>query len=185
MPEMENRPPFSIMAFIRGLAGRIKVREPGLFKQVQAALEFLEAGFGEIHDRLPLVFCHGDFHAFNIIWSETGIKAVIDWEFSGRKPAPYDAAMMIGCLGSENPDALAGPLVLDFIDRLKAGGFLFGDSLAWLAEFVLSLRFAWLSEWLRQDDREMIEMETAYLNILLRHREDLRRIWKTYPEAGK
>lgn len=182
MPEPEFSPPFSIMAFIRDLARRIAPREPDLYKQIRPVIDFLETDFADTHNRLPTAFCHGDFHALNIIWNDAGINAVIDWEFSGIKPDLYDAAMMIGCLGSENPEALVGPLVMDFISRLKASIVMSRLSLFVLVEFVIALRFAWLSEWLRHDDREMIEMETTYLKLLYRHKDDLRHIWQTHPE---
>jgi homoserine kinase type II len=35
-----------------------------------------------------------------------------------------------------------------------------------LIEFVIAIRFAWLSEWLRHEDREMIALETDYMNLL-------------------
>lgn len=182
MPECEFSPSFSIMAFIRDLARRIAIRDPDLLKQIRPVIDFLETDFADIHDRLPTAFCHGDFHALNIIWKDAGINAVIDWEFSGLKPTTYDAAMMIGCLGSENPEALVGPLVMDFISRLKSSIVMSRLSLFALVEFVIALRFAWLSEWLRHDDREMIEMETTYVKLLCRHKDDLRRIWQTNPE---
>jgi len=41
-------------------------------------------------------------------------------------------------------------------------------------EYLLALRFAWLSEWLRQKDKEMIEMEEAYMKLLVGNMEILR-----------
>jgi len=186
MPEFSCGPPFSIMAFIRNLVRTLADHEPDLLNQVQPAINFLETDFAEVHDRLPSAFCHGDFHALNIIWGSAGINAVIDWEFSGIKPDTYDAAMMIGCIGSENPAALAGPLVMDFISRLKACSAISRLSLSVLVEFVIALRFAWLSEWLRHDDRDMIDLETTYINLLCRHCDDLKRIWNvlTVKEAA-
>jgi homoserine kinase type II len=171
------------MAFIRDLVRTLADREPDLLKKVQSAINFLETDFADTHDRLPSAFCHGDFHALNVIWGSAGIKAVIDWEFSGLKPDLYDAAIMIGCLGSENPAALAGPLALDFISRLKACGAISRLSLSVLVEFVIALRFAWLSEWLRHDDRAMIDLETTYINLLYHHSDDLKQIWQAHPEV--
>jgi len=46
-----------------------------------------------------------------------------------------------------------------------------------LPEFVVALRFAWLSEWLRKDDVEMIGLELDYMDLLIEHRGRLRRVW--------
>lgn len=90
-----------------------------MHKKIQPTGNFLEKHFIRAHDSLPACYCHGDFYALNVIWSDVGINAVIDWEFSGIKPKIYDIANMIGCIEIENPEALAGPLVIDFIHRLK------------------------------------------------------------------
>jgi len=42
---------------------------------------------------------------------------------------------------------------------------------------VLALRFAWLSDWLRRGDREMIDLEAVYIGLLLGEREALERAW--------
>jgi homoserine kinase type II len=46
-----------------------------------------------------------------------------------------------------------------------------------LPEFVAATRFAWLSDWLRRDDREMVEMEVAYIQLLMNHRQSLANRW--------
>jgi homoserine kinase type II len=115
---------------------------------------------------LPVLFCHGDFHPLNIIWSEDSIKAVIDWEFMGIKPRIYDAANLVGCIGIEDPEGLTGEFACDFITALKEAELVSGISREFFPEFVIAVRFAWLSEWLRHKDREMIELETVYMNLL-------------------
>jgi homoserine kinase type II len=42
---------------------------------------------------------------------------------------------------------------------------------------VLAIRLAWLSDWLRRDDREMIELETDFIGLLSASREVLGRAW--------
>jgi len=44
-------------------------------------------------------------------------------------------------------------------------------------DFVVALRFAWLSEWLRRDDVEMIALELDYMDLLIEHRGRLRSLW--------
>ena len=106
------------------------------------------------------------------------IRSVIDWEFAGIKPEIYDLANMVGCLGIEHPSSLARDLVTGLIARLRAAD-LFSD-ICWghFIEFIVALRFAWLSEWLRKDDREMIGLELAYMDLLIRNSGQLCRKWK-------
>ena len=111
LPDALAAKPFSILSYIDVLAGQIRVREPGVFEKLMPILSFLHSRLVPVHGLLPVAFCHGDYHPLNMIWSETGIKAVIDWEFCGTKPENYDAALLIGCIGIENPEALSGPLV--------------------------------------------------------------------------
>jgi homoserine kinase type II len=42
---------------------------------------------------------------------------------------------------------------------------------------VLGLRLAWLSDWLRRDDRDMVELEEVYVGLLMENREELERPW--------
>jgi len=138
----------------------------------------MENTFMSVHDQLPSCFCHGDYHPLNIIWSERGIRAVIDWEFLGYKPEAYDAANLVGCIGIENPQGLLGDFIQDLIRRLKAAALFEDISWEYFLEFVLSLRFGWLSEWLRKSDTEMIDLEIVYMNLLMDNRDTLRKAWK-------
>ena len=178
LPEPLLTPPFSILDYIGTLANRIQAREPGLFEKMTPTIRYVENHLAPVHDQLPNAFCHGDFHPLNMIWSENGIQAVIDWEFSGTKPELYDAATLIGCMGMENPEALAGPLVMAFVRDLKDSGILAQQSWAALPAFMIAIRFGWLSEWLRNRDTEMIELEAVYMNLLVNHADDLKNIWK-------
>nr|MDA8405114.1 dephospho-CoA kinase [Desulfobacteraceae bacterium] len=108
MPEPLLTPPFSILEYIDTLTGRIQAREPRLFEIVTPVVRYVENYLAPVHDALPTAFCHGDFHPLNMIWSDNGIQAVIDWEFCGIKPEIYDAATLIGCMGMETTDALTG-----------------------------------------------------------------------------
>ena len=183
MPGFDYSAPFSIVGYINTLVGQIRQCRPQLRSIVEPVVNFLEKDFWAAHDRIPPAFCHGDFHAVNIIWSDTGINAVIDWEFCGIKPEIYDIANMIGCIGVENPEALAGDLVLELIDRLKKNDVVSAIGWSCLVEFVTALRFAWLSEWLRHNDEEMIALETDYMKLLVTHAGDLREIWWTGDQA--
>ncbi len=177
VPFFDKARPFSIVGFNRDFLAKIASREPALFDRVRPAADFLRQKFEAVHDDFPVRFCHGDFHPLNVIWSANGIKAVIDWEFLGYKPEIYDIAMMIGCLGMENPQSLTGDLVFEFVKRLKGSGYISEISLAHVFEFVLALRFAWLSDWLKRSDSEMIDLEAVYIRLLLDNREIFTRSW--------
>jgi homoserine kinase type II len=169
--------PFSIAEFTRDLMAKMARHAPGRAAAVRDVYGWLEENLFPVHDRLPVAFCHGDPHPVNVIWGEGAIRGVIDWEFSGTKPEIYDAALVVGCIGMEDPGGLAGPMALSFIGELRASGRFDASGFAVLPEFVTALRFAWLSDWMRKKDGEMVEMETDYLRLLLDGRERLRQAW--------
>lgn len=177
IPFLDKNRPFSIVDFFRDFLKKIKIREPDLHKLLQPAVGHLNLSFMEAHNSFPIRFCHGDYHPLNVIWSENGIEAVIDWEFMGFKPELYDVAMLIGFLGMEKPQSLTGDFVYRFIKTLKEKSSFSENSWQFLFEFVLVLRFAWLSDWLRRSDREMVELETVYIQLLLENREIFLRSW--------
>ena len=170
-------PRFSITGYIRDLITQMKAHAPEVLSEIGPAIHLIENRLTTVHDRLPTAFCHGDFHPVNIIWSPNAVNAVIDWEFLGMKPEIYDAANLIGCIGSEDPDALLGDLVIDFIGRLKAAAFISDESREVFVDFVIAMRFAWLSEWLRHQDHEMIALETVYMNLLADNAGMLKKAW--------
>jgi homoserine kinase type II len=170
-----NTPPFSIVAFISDFLDRMESHNEELIPRIAPIREFLDREFFAYHDRLATAFCHGDYHPVNIVWSENAILSVIDWEFSGFKPELYDMALMIGCIGMEDPTALTGPFVQQFIHGLAHVYSPF--SLHYLFEFVLAVRFAWLSEWLRNNDKEMVDLEMDYMSLLLRESQLLQEVW--------
>jgi homoserine kinase type II len=161
---------FSIAAYCRRLFTTLAERQPEIAAQYRSFMDHLEENFFPLHDRLPTGFCHGDFHPLNIIWGEQAIRAVIDWEFCGLKPEIYDLANLLGCLGIEDPRSLAGPFAMRLIFHLKKAGIF--DQASWKAmpDLMLAIRFAWLSEWLRKNDRLMIRLEADYMALLLKQR---------------
>ncbi len=103
---------------------------------------------------------------------------MIDWEFLGLKPEAYDVANLVGCIGIENPQGLLGNLVYDLIQRIKEVGLFQDISLQYFVEFMVALRFGWLSEWLRKSETEMIGLEVVYMNLLVTSHDTLRKSWK-------
>lgn len=160
-------PPFSIVRYCRHLFALIENKQPALASRFRPFLDHLEKTFFPVHDHLPTGFCHGDFHPMNILWGKKSIRAVIDWEFSGLKPEIYDLANLLGCLGIEDPKSLFGPFVHRLVNRLKRSGIFSKSSWRALPDMLVAIRFAWLSEWLRKNDRQMVRLEADYMALLL------------------
>ena len=169
--------PFSIKTYIYDLFRQMKAHDPDVHDRFFPVLCFLEQEFMDIHDDLPTAFCHGDLHPLNVIWEGSGIKAVIDWEFTGFKLDIYDAANLLGCAGIEDPNGLGQAMVMTFLNRLKRAAFFSEKCWHWFCEYLIALRFAWLSEWLRKKDTRMIDMEADYLNLLVENIDILKKGW--------
>ncbi|BBD07405.1 aminoglycoside phosphotransferase family protein [Desulfovibrio ferrophilus] len=167
---------FSLPEYMDDLLVTISKNRPELLTVVQPVREALSE-LDEAWDELPRSLAHGDFHPLNVIWKGQLVRSVIDWEFCGLRPELYDAANMLGCTGSEDPKFLASGLARAFLVELRQSGVLTTANGRWLFPLFLGLRFAWLSEWLRRSDDQMIEMEMAYMRLLLNNRSDLERIW--------
>ena len=170
-------PGFSIKEYIYKLYRDMETHNKAAHKMYLPVLGFLEQGFMDAHDTLKPQFCHGDFHPLNVIWDGHRIRAVIDWEFTGIKPDCYDMANLTGCAGIEHPEGLAMPMITECLERVRDAGVISWMGWKWFPEYTLALRFAWLSEWLRKKDHEMLETELAFMNILIRHMDELREIW--------
>jgi len=167
-------PRFSIKTYIHALFETMKIHDRPVHDRFLPVLDCLESRFMPAHDHLPLAFCHGDLHLLNVIWNNNEIKAVIDWEFAGIKPDVYDAANFVGCAGIENPNGLGMDMVMTFVDELHKNAVISETGWRFFPEYVLALRFAWLSEWLRKKDEEMIDLEHAYMKILVDHMAEIR-----------
>ena len=176
-PPAREAPGLSIAAFVRDLAGKLGARERPVLEAVHPAVLRLERELFPRLDDVPTAFSHGDFHPLNVLWSPTGINGLIDFEFCGLRPETYDAALLVGCVGMEDPRSLTGDLVRRFIGRLRAEAGFAAAGWEMFADLVLALRFAWLSDWLRRGDREMVDLESDYIALLLEGREDRERAW--------
>ena len=168
---------FSLAGFVRDLLGKLGERNRPLFERVYPAVLRLERRLFPKLGAIPAAFCHGDFHPLNVIWSPNGISALIDLEFCGSRTEAYDAAILVGCLGMEDPRCLTKDLAKTFVGRLRAEAGFSEEAWECFPDLVLALRFAWLSDWLRRDDREMVDLEAVYIGLLLENREVLERAW--------
>lgn len=168
---------FSIKTYIYQLFNKMKQHNPVEHQRFMPVLQFLERSFMQAHDRLALAFCHGDLHPMNVIWDNDTIVAVIDWEFAGIKPDIYDLANLVGCAGIENPNGLGMPMVMNLVEQVRSAQIFSDAGWAVFPEYLLALRFAWLSEWLRNKDDQMLDMEYAYMKILMDHMDEIRDGW--------
>ncbi len=175
LPCEDNSEPPDLQEYIAELVCTVNDREPLLYERIAPLLEKL-VPFLESCSSLPKSFSHGDFHPLNILWNGQNAGAVIDWEFCGLLPETYDMANLIGCAGFEHPSALEGDFVAAFVMGMKDSG-VNKESIRSLSHFVCALRFAWLSEWLRKDDRDMLDMELDYMSLLLENYPSLEARW--------
>ncbi|MEG6505887.1 phosphotransferase family protein [Nitratidesulfovibrio sp. 1201_IL3209] len=190
-------------AFIAGLHEAVARRMPEAARRLHPVRDALEA-LPDVLAAQPVVLAHGDAHPLNLIWTPredgddtppppaTGplpagplaaLRGVIDWEFAGAQPVLYDAANCIGCVGFEHPSGLGRAFAAGFTATLREGAEQYdlagipADTLRHLPLMVLASRFGWLSEWLRRSDRDMLDMELDYCDILLHHRHQLMEMW--------
>ncbi len=174
---IDDKPIFSLPAYINQLCKTIRQNRPGIYANIRPMFQYVQENLYPVYDRMPVCFSHGDYHALNIIWQEKSIAAVIDWEFCGIKPELYDAANMVSCLGIENPESLWTGAVLPFLHTLQSSGQYSDISIKNFIFLIIALRFAWLAEWLRKNDNEMIRMEFDYFDILSAQIRNLSAIW--------
>lgn len=169
-------PSSELPLYIPLLVSTILEREPEVAPALAPVLHQLESFLGR-WDSLPLAAAHGDLHPVNVLWGGDHIRAVIDWEFTTLRPEGYDLANALSCMGFEDPRGLGGECALGLVRAVRGAGLLAERSWETLPDLVLALRFAWLSEWLRRDDREMLGLELDYMALLARNRERLLALW--------
>jgi homoserine kinase type II len=175
----QGGPRFSIASYAEERMAAWHRSRPQIAAQLKDSFQTLEINFFPVHDALPPAFCHGDYHPLNMVWGKNSIRSVIDWEFFGIKPELYDAALLVGCIGFEDPDNLIHEPVIRLVRILREAGF--GTEVSWncFLELAAAIRFGWMSEWIRRDDREAQEMELVYIDILLGQKDYISNHWKT------
>lgn len=169
--------PFDLTHYAANLVKSYKRNRPELAKDLAPICQELE-GFWNDYHKIPLSFCHGDYHPLNVIWGEKAINSVIDWEFMGSKAECYDAANMIGCIGMDDPAQLTGPLVMTMLGTIRNRRLWASASWNRLPEFVATLRFAWLREWVLHEPLTTICQELDLIWLLLDNRDLLRKRWQ-------
>ncbi len=158
--------PFSLPVYGRRIGRMLEEQEPRAFRELTDVWDYLQSGLFKRYDALPARFVHGDFHPLNILWNSDGIRAVIDWEFCGFKPELYDAALLAGCVGFDAPEYLTRPMLLAFLRDLKKASFAQPASWASFVDLMLAIRIGWLREWLVKKDKDALEQEVVYMQLL-------------------
>ena len=171
-----TEPAFSLAHYIQVLMPIFDHKLPQLVTDLEPIRQELAEFFAQ-ETAIPCTFAHGDFHPGNAIWAEHGINGIIDWEFCGNKPAAYDLANLLGCLGMDEPAQLYGAFATALVRRLRESDFL--DDLSWhfLPELLAALRFAWMREWVAHHDKAMITQELDFIWLVLDNRDLLRKKW--------
>jgi len=175
--EFDQSPRFLLEEYVNELLEAVRPRRPEVHAALTPALPVLAPLF-EAWAGLPESLCQGDFHPLNVIWRGQEVAAVIDWEFAGLRPALFDAANCLGCVGIEDPRALVGGLAPALLRALHGRRVLDPDGFALLPELVLGMRFAWMSEWLRRGDAEMIGLEVRFIRLLANSLDTLGPAWR-------
>jgi homoserine kinase type II len=158
--------PFDLRQYFFNMIEKMQIYNKKELNKLKKIIKYLELDFMNIYHEIPILFCHGDYHPLNIIWSKKNIKSVIDWEFLGYKSEIYDIANLLGCIGIEEPTSLINKLAKTFISKIKETNKISDISFKYLIEFIITIRFAWLAEWFRKKDTEMINLEIIYINLL-------------------
>jgi homoserine kinase type II len=166
-----------IASYVHTIHNAIRMYRTDIYARAGNIVSFLNEGLFTREAELPKRICHGDFHPMNIIWGERSIRAVIDWEFFGEKLELYDVALMVGCLGIEDPSALKEGFTQTFISGMQRSQLFSNVSWEYFFGLVLAIRFGWLSEWFRKSDADMIEMEMDYMELLMEEQSNLVRAW--------
>lgn len=177
-------PALDPLAYARDLEETVRRARPRVHSRFSTVLRGLKP-HGDALSALPVSWQHGDFHPLNVLWRGRKAVAVIDWEFLGLRPECWDVGNMLGCLGFEHPSGLVGPLAAGLVQGVARAGILSAASWAVLPEFMVLQRSAWLAEWLRQGDGDLVDMELDYMEWLLREADHLRSVWNSAVPEGE
>jgi homoserine kinase type II len=171
-------PFFSLKKYVISMVHKMKQFDTAEYQKLKSVISYLTSDFLVHYEEIPSCFCHGDYHPLNIIWGKRSVKAVIDWEFTGEKIEIYDMANLLGCLGIEEPTSLVHDFALSFIKEIKESGHISQISFHYLFDCMMALRFAWLAEWLKSNDSDMIQLEIDFLHLIYENKTIIKKKWE-------
>ncbi|MBS3749031.1 MAG: aminoglycoside phosphotransferase family protein [Candidatus Thermoplasmatota archaeon] len=170
-------PFFSLKKYVVDMFRKMEQFDNEEYQKLGSVISYLASDFLVHYEEIPARFCHGDFHPLNIIWGKNSVNAVIDWEFMGEKIEIYDMANLLGCLGFEEPTSLVHDFALTFIKEIRKSNHISKIGFHYLFDCMMALRFAWLAEWLRTNDKDMIQLEIDFLHLLHENKEIIKEKW--------
>ncbi len=165
IPELPD-PPFFFADFFPKLLNFADQKMPFLRDEMTKSIGKLD-NFLEQEKNLPQSPAHGDFHPGNILIKNNQIAAVIDWEFTGFKCAGYDPALLLGCLGRDDPALLNGENIIFLQNQLYKNNYMPEISWEHLTELMAAIRLGWLGEWIDLNEPVLAQQELQYINFLL------------------
>jgi len=169
---------FSIKDYVYKITSDIERHDHKYYYAFSKIKKYLESGFFKNYDEIPVSFNHGDFHPLNVIWKKDEIKAVIDFEFFSDTLEMYDAANLVGCAGMENPAFLMKEgLINKFIQRIQKAHIYSPVSYHNFVDLIIASRFGWISEWLRKQDKEMLQLEKDYFYLLVKNKKKINKYY--------
>ncbi len=173
----ENGNPFAIIDFVKRRTETLSRHRPEISESLFPVYTSLERNLFPALCSLPAAFCHGDFKPANIVWGENSIQAVVGWKFCGLKPEAYDAALLVGCIGFEHPDALISDFTKRLIHQLQDASIYTEESWKVFFDLVLASRYSWLAEWMRTHNEKTRDLEMLYMTLLNTQRTYIIKKW--------
>jgi len=164
---------FKFSSYLQTTISQMNHHHPHIASQIQPITTHLKTTTLPMLETLPITFSHGDIHPLNIIWEKDDIKAIIDWEFCSYKTELYDAANLLGCLGVEHPSGLLDNFSSKFLENIHESEIYTEKSYNTLVDLIILLRIAWLTEWLKKHDEDMISLELDYIKLLFGNKDYL------------
>lgn len=181
--------PHNITYYVAYMAEHVRkqeilIKNPQKLEGFNRVCAHLEKDLPKALEAQVKVLAHGDLHPLNCIWGKESLVGIIDWEFCGARPLLYDMANCLGCCGFEHPSGLIGKFAMGLVETVRGDrkgkgeeGFITQEEMRFLPVMVMASRFAWLSEWCKKRDYDMLAMELEYLQILLYNHERLCKEW--------
>ncbi len=175
VPEGGN--PFSIIDFVKRKTEALNRHRPEMGESLSSVYSCLENDLFSVLYSLPTAFCHGDFKPENMVWENDSIQSVLNWEHCGLKPEAYDAALLVGCIGFKNPDALISDFTRRLILQLREASIYQDETWEVFFELTLATRYLWLSEWMRKHNKKNRDLEMLFMNLLTTQKKYILKKW--------